>query len=101
MPVDPSIKQIKELLKQEYASKHQDAEIKVYRYNSGSIRIRIIDADFQGQSKAQRDRSIWKILEALPNDVRDEISLRLLLTPAERATSLLSAEFDRPSRSRL
>ena len=84
-----------------YKKAHPRAEIDVHRHNSVSIRIRIIDADFQGLDLVERDNEIWKILDRLPDDVRSEITLVLLLTPREAKTSYANVEFEHPVPSNL
>ena len=75
--------------------------IEAYRQNSVSVRIRIIDADFKGKGRAQREEEVWAALEQLPEDVAAEISLLLLLTPEEAKSSFASFEFDAPIPSKL
>jgi stress-induced morphogen len=81
---------------EDYAAAHPRAQIEAYRHGSVSIRIRIIDPTFKGQSRAQREEDLWAILERLPDDVVAEISLLLLYTPEEAKKSFASAEFDDP-----
>ncbi|MBI1901837.1 MAG: hypothetical protein HYS13_12095 [Planctomycetia bacterium] len=84
-----------------YKKARSRSEIDVHRHNSVSIRIRIIDADFQGLDLVERDNEIWKILDRLPDDVRSEVSLVLLLTPHEAKTSYANVEFEHPVPSNL
>jgi hypothetical protein len=86
---------------EQYAEGHPKAEIEAYRHNSVSVRIRIIDPNFERQSRAQREDDLWAILDELPEDVVAEISLLLLLTPAEAKKSFASMEFDDPIPSRI
>lgn len=81
----------------QYAFLHPEAQIEVKRYNTVSVRVRIIDPDFAGLSKAERDSAIWAVLESLPEDTRAEISLLLLLTPQEARSSLMNLEFEDPT----
>ena len=50
---DRILEQIKDCL-ESYQKNHPDAEISLYRQNSVSIRIRIIDPRFAGMSRADR-----------------------------------------------
>ncbi len=84
-----------------YEEQHANAEIEVYRQNSASIRVRIVDSDFDGVSKADRHDIIWAFVENLPEDQQAEISVLLLLTPDELKMSFANFEFDHPIPSRL
>jgi hypothetical protein len=84
-----------------YETDHPNAEIEVYRQNSASVRIRIIDPDFNDMNRVERDTKVWKLLKLLPEDVVSEITLLLLLTPDETATSMANMEFEHPLPSRL
>ncbi len=88
-------------LEREYLPEHPGATFRAYRYNSASIRVRVIDPDFRGKSIAARERDVWRALDKLPEPIRADISMLLLLTPEESQSSLLSAEFDEPVRSQL
>jgi hypothetical protein len=63
--------------------------------------VRIIDCDFHGQDRVDRERAIWGILEALPAVVQNEITLLLLLTPEEADSSFANFEFENPLPSQL
>jgi stress-induced morphogen len=91
---------IKRVLTEQCGSKHPKAKIDVYRYNPASVRVRIIDPDFKGKDFVERDEEIWDILESeLPEDVRADISVLLLITPQERKKSMMNIEFENPSPS--
>ena len=98
---DSPVKQIRSLLQKEYLANHPEADVDVYRYNSASIRIRIVDPGFADLDLVERDDAIWRILKALPDQVRSEITLLLLLAPGEREKSLMNREFEDPTPSRL
>ena len=95
---DDYSEQILRLLRQKYLPEHPEAEVRAYRYNSASVRIRIIDPDFAGKDTAEREDLVWPMLESLPGRVLEDISVLLLLPPEEKDSSLLSLEFDDPSR---
>jgi hypothetical protein len=99
-PHDPQLKQLHGSLSK-YGADHPSALTEAYRRNAISIRVRIIDPDFQGQDRVERETNIWKLLGDLPDVVKAEITLLVLLTPDEADTSFASFEFDNPSRSRL
>ena len=84
-----------------YEADHPQAEIEVYRKNAASIRVRVVDPAFQPLSRSERSRMVWPLLRELPEDVLSEVSMVLLLSPEEKASSLVSLEFDDPSPSRL
>jgi hypothetical protein len=54
-----------------------------YRYNSASIRIRIIDDVFEGKSDSEREKMVDPILDELPEDTQSDIMLLLTLTESE------------------
>jgi len=80
----------------ELKSAHPRAKVGIQRRSSVSIRIRIIDPDFKGLDLVERDNQLWRSLEKLPEEVLSQISLLLLLTPAEMQTSLANFEFEHP-----
>ena len=82
-------------------SAHPQAEIEVYRYNSVSVRIRIINPEFEGVRRAAREDEPWRFLNELPEEVVAEISLLLLFTPEEAKQSFANMEFDNPIPSKL
>jgi hypothetical protein len=97
---DPILRDIVRALG-EYDKAHPQARIEAYRQNSVSVRIRVINAEFSGKSRAQREDGVWAVLNTLPEEALAEISLLLLLTPDEAKTSFASLEFDDPMPSRL
>ena len=97
---DKIVKQVLEALRP-YEEQHPSAQIEAYRQNSVSIRVRIIDDDFSGISRTDRHEHIWTFLEKLPEEVLSEMSLLVLLTPAEAKNSFASYEFDHPTPSDL
>jgi hypothetical protein len=97
---DKVLKQIVQAL-EAYRADHEAAEIETYRQNSVSVRIRVIDPAFAGQSRSRREEELWRILEQLPQDVLADVSLLLLLTPEEAKTSWANLEFEDPVPSRL
>lgn len=97
---DPVLRRITDALR-DYAAAHPHAEIEAYRYNPVSVRIRIVNPEFRGQSRTQREDEVWAALERLPEETLEEISLLLLFTPQEAKKSLANAEFDHPAPSPL
>jgi stress-induced morphogen len=79
-----------------YAERHNNADIVVYRHNAVSVRIRIVDPDFDGINKAERHDIVWDFVKDLPEEQQSDISLLLLLTPDEVERSFANDEFDHP-----
>jgi len=80
--------------------------VDAYRYNSVSIRVRVIDNRFSGLSIAARDDLVAKHLKTLPKRLQADIMMLLALTPDECNDRtwiryLTNVEFENPSRSRL
>lgn len=97
---DPVIQGIIEALRP-YAQDHPKARIDLYRQNSVSVRVRIIDPDFAGQGKPERSRLAWQYLDRLAEEPLSDISTVLLLTPDETAQSFANLEFEDPVPSKL
>jgi stress-induced morphogen len=84
-----------------YETDHPRAKIDIYRQNSVSVRIRIIDEEFAGLDKAERSKLVWRYLENLPDEAQSDISTVLLLTPDETKKSFANFEFEDPVPSKL
>jgi hypothetical protein len=79
-----------------YEASRPDAEVALYRQNSASIRIRVIDDAFDGLGIGERGKHVWPYLRSLSEDIRSEISVLLLLTPEEAPSSFGNADFACP-----
>lgn len=79
-----------------YEADHPNARIDLYRQNSVSVRVRIIDPDFVGRSRVDRHNEVWTYLDALPEDIQSDLSSLILLTPEETGMSFANFEFDDP-----
>jgi hypothetical protein len=99
--IDKDVRHVLDAFLNGYGEAHPRAKIEAYRYNPGSIRVRILDPDFAGMSWGERENLLWPIVENLPEEKRMQVSLLLLLTPKERQHSLGSMEFDDPTPSLL
>lgn len=97
---DTQVQQIRQVLSR-YESDHPNAQIEVRRQNSVSIRIRIIDPDFAGLDRVDREPAVWDVLKTLPEEVFTNITMLLLLAPDETEASLANREFEDPIPSRL
>lgn len=95
--VDESVDQVLDVLKKGYGSQHLRARIEAYRYNPSAIRIRIIDPDFSGMARYERQEQVMPVLDALPDKIFIDLSMLLLITPRERKMSFGSMEFDDPT----
>lgn len=84
-----------------FKQSHADARIDVYRHAAWAIRIRIIERGFNDIARADREESVWSLLEHLPERIKDSITMLLLLTPQEARFSLANLEFEQPTMSRL
>jgi stress-induced morphogen len=98
---DKSVQRILKTLIDQYGSQHPSAKVEAYRYNSASIRIRITDPEFKGLDRVEREEAVWPIIETLPEDDREQITVLLLITPKEKKSSFMSMEFDNPVQSSL
>ena len=86
---------------QEFQADHPKSQIDLYRQNSVSVRIRIVDPDFSGLTKADRSKATWKYLNSLPDEIQADLSALILLTPDETKKSAANIEFEDPIPSRL
>ena len=77
-----------------------------YRYNSASIRVRVIDPRFEGLPREARDAMVEEDLRELPDDTQRDIVTLFTFAPSEldRAPTnfreqMLNSEFEDPSPS--
>ena len=85
-----------------YEAAHPGAEAAIYRQNSASIRLRVIDRRFEGMTKSCRHAHVWEFLTTrVPEDTLADVSLVLTVAPAELRDSFANFEFERPIPSRL
>jgi hypothetical protein len=97
---DGQVQQVLDILAA-YERTHPQAQIEGRRHNPVSIRLRIIDPDFQSVDRTEREPEIWQLLRKLPEEVFVNITMLLLFTPEEAEQSLASQEFDHPIPSRV
>ena len=100
MQPDPQVQQILDVLA-EYERAHPRAQIEGRRHSPVSIRLRIIDPDFQGKDRLEREPELWTLLQRLPEEVFVNITMLLLLTPEEAEKSFASQEFEHPVPARV
>lgn len=75
--------------------------VEAYRYNSASIRVRVIDSRFSGKSRINREKMVWPVIESLSDELQAELTVLLLLAPGEKSRSMMNMEFEDPTPSRL
>lgn len=82
--------------------------VDAYRYNSASIRVRVIDSRFEGMSREKRDALVEEQLDKLPPEIQRDIVILFTLAPSEleRTPTTLrefiqNSEFENPSPSML
>lgn len=91
----------------QYENEHPGSSTEYYRYNSASIRIRIVDPMFDGMSEDERENIAYAYIDQLPDNIANDITLLLLFTDHEIANpettifGLANLEFDDPRLSRL
>src|SRR5207253_1037115 len=81
-------------------------QVDAYRYNSASIRVRVIDPRFEGMPRDKRDGMVEPHLEQLPERTQADIVTLFTFAPSELQQSaktlkefLLNTEFEDPSPS--
>lgn len=84
-----------------FEAAYPEAHVSLYRQNSASVRIRVIDASFAGLGIGDRGKLVWPYLRPLSEDARSEITVLLTLAPDEVPSSFANADFDRPIPSAL
>jgi stress-induced morphogen len=88
---------------EEHLSPHFE-RVDCYRYNSASIRVRVVDSRFEGLSREKRDALVEEYLDKLPPETQRDIVTLFTFSPSEltgSATtfreSMQNTEFDNPS----
>jgi stress-induced morphogen len=79
-----------------------------YRYNSASIRVRVIDSKFEGMPRDKRDAMVEAVLDKLPEETQQDIVTLFTFAPSELRQApktlrefMLNTEFEEPSPSML
>ena len=93
--IDEIVEEIRTVL-MPYQRDHPSSRIDLYRHNSASIRIRILDPDFCGMSRRERHNLVWKYLDPISEDAQGDISMIVLLAPTEVEKSMGNLEFEDP-----
>lgn len=75
-----------------------------YRYNSASIRVRVIDSRFEGMPRDQRDALVEAVLDKLPEETQQDIVTLFTFAPSELQVApktlreyMLNSEFEDPN----
>lgn len=83
-------------------------KVDAYRYNSASIRVRVIDERFEGMPAEKRDAMVEPYLDKLPERTQGDIMNLFTFAPSELQRTprtfrefLMNAEFEEPSPSML
>ena len=85
----------------EYQRDNPNAAIELYRQNSATVRVRIINPKFATMDRVERNDEVWNYLRRLDPRSQSDISMLLLLAPGEKKSSLINLEFEDPIPSRL
>ena len=82
--------------------------VDAYRYNSASLRVRVIDKRFESIPRDERDQIVEPVIEKLPPSTQSDIVSLVLLAPSEFdhpsdtfREFMLNTEFENPSPSML
>ena len=79
--------------------------VQVYRQNSASIRVRVIDEQFESKSREEREALAMPHIMALPKRTREDITMIILLAPSELNAPgvhmLTNRDFEHPLPSNL
>lgn len=94
-------KAIETLLKENFTGYPRDVPPEAYRYNSASIRVRLVHKSFKGKSRAEREDLVLPLIHSLPEETQADIMILLLLAPDELDRSLMNMEFENPTPSRV
>lgn len=97
---DAEVEEIEKSLSN-YKQNHPLARIDIQRRHEVSIHIRIIDPDFEGTDRVDREPEVRKLLDTLDDETFQNVSVLLLLAPSELDRSLANMEFENPVPSRL
>jgi hypothetical protein len=82
--------------------------VDAYRYNSASLRVRVIDKRFESVPREERDMIVEPFIDKLPASTQADIVTLVLLAPSEFKQPsdtfrefMLNTEFENPSPSML
>lgn len=99
---DRTTRKLEAILREHFLPRRPGAQLDVYRYNSASIRIRVIDLEYASKDLTERDDDIWEVFKKyVDRDTVSQISVILLLAPDETISSAMNRDFENPTPSRL
>ena len=91
---------IEELLRKHFPDHPPAYPPKAYRYNSASIRVRVVSARFAGMDWFDRSDLVYDVLKkGVPEDTLLDIMMILPLAPNELADSPANYTFEHPTPS--
>lgn len=92
----------------EDALRNEFERVDSYRYNSASVRVRVIDSRFEGMPRDEREQRVEDQIARLPEDTQRDIVTLFCFAPSELRKVpktfreyMLNTEFDDPSPSML
>ncbi len=97
---DATLDEVREALHR-YQQDHPQARVSAYRQNRFSIRLRVIDPEFERDDRCDRSDRVWAYLRQLPEETQFDLSVVLLLAPSELERSAGNVDFEHPLPSRL
>jgi|SRR6516162_6432495 hypothetical protein len=97
----PETDRIEEVLGRHFTQHPPDYPPTAYRYNSASIRVRVVDESFRGKSRSEREKMALPVVRTLPEETQEDITILLLLSPEDLERSPMNLEFEAPSPSLL
>jgi hypothetical protein len=96
MKVTKQTKQVERLVDKHFPDCPKDFP-RAYRYSPASIRVRIVDERFKEMNRSERWKMVMPLIRTLPEDIRQELTVLLLLSPDELSDSLMNREYEKPS----
>lgn len=79
-----------------YKQDHPRATIDLYRQNSVAVRVRVVDPGFDGLTVRERINKVWHYFRDLPDEVQEDVTVLLALTPDEVPKSYANQDFEDP-----
>lgn len=79
-----------------YVRSSPRAQVTLVREDEFLIRLRIVDPAFHRLSNEQRIQRVWPYLENLPDDILNELSVLLLVSPKEAKSPFSRQGFEQP-----
>jgi hypothetical protein len=100
MKVTKQTKQVERLVDKHFPNCPRDLP-RAYRYSPASIRVRIVDERFKDMNRSERWKMVMPVIRTLPEEIRQELTVLLLLAPDELDDSPMNREYAHPSPSLL